>query len=184
MTLRLARSDDAAAIAAIYAPYVTNSALSFETDAPDADAMAARIEDGGDLYPWLVTEGADGGITGYAYACAFRARHAYRFTVETTIYVAERCHGRGVGRRLYEALLPILEAQGFTQAIAAITLPNPGSVRLHERFGFSQAGCYRDVGFKLGDWHSVSLWQRALARQTGLPDEPRPFAPFLAAYLS
>ena len=109
MTLRLARRDDADAIAAIYAPFVTNSSVSFETDAPDAAAMAARIADCGDLYPWLVAEGADCGIEGYAYACAFRARRAYRFAVETTVYIAEGCHGRGVGRRLYEALLPILE---------------------------------------------------------------------------
>ena len=184
MTLRLARRDDADAIAAIYAPFVTGSAVSFETEAPDAGEMAARIAEGGDLYPWLVAEGADGGIEGFAYACAFRARRAYRFAVETSVYVAESCHGRGVGRRLYEALLPILEGQGFTQAIAAITLPNPGSVRLHERLGFSQAGCYRDVGYKLGEWRSVSLWQRALAPQTERPEEPRPFAPSFGTYLS
>lgn len=175
MTLRLATADDAAAIASIYAPYVTASAVSFETEAPDEAEMRARIAAGGALYPWLVTGEGDR-LLGYAYATAFRARRAYRFTVETTVYLDQAAQGRGIGRALYAALIPLLEAQGFTQAIAAITLPNDSSVRLHEALGFAQAGVYRDVGFKLGEWRSVGLWQRPLARQTDSPAEPRPFA--------
>ena len=177
MRIRRATADDAAAIAAIYAPYVTASAVSFETEAPDEAEMRTRIAAGGALYPWLVACEAEG-VLGYAYATAFRARRAYRFTVETTVYLDRAAQGRGIGRALYEALIPLLEAQGFTQAIAAITLPNAPSVRLHEALGFSRAGIYRDVGYKLGEWRSVGLWQRPLAAMTGTPEEPRPFAPY------
>jgi len=174
--IRLATADDAAAIASIYAPYVTGSAVSFETEPPDEVEMRSRILAGGDLYPWLVADD-QGEILGYAYACAFRARKAYRFAVEATVYVAGGAQGRGIGRQLYAALIPMLEAQGFTQAIAAITLPNEASVRLHEAQGFAQAGVYREVGFKLGEWRSVGLWQRSLAPLSDRPEEPSPFSP-------
>jgi phosphinothricin acetyltransferase len=106
-------------------------------------------------------------------------REGYRFSVETTVYVAGGAHRRGIGGALYARLLPLLEAQGFTQAIAAITLPNEGSVRLHEANGFREAGVYRQVGWKLGEWRSVGLWQRQLASLSAMPDEPRPFSQFL-----
>lgn len=173
MRVRAARPGDAAAIAAVYAPYVSASAVSFETDAPDADALLARMEAGGGLYPWLVGEAEDGTLIGYAYAARFRERPAYRFAVETSVYLRSGAGGRGAGRRLYEPLLAILEAQGFTQAIAAITLPNEASVRLHERLGFAPAGAYRRVGWKLGAWHDVGLWQRPLAPAGSPPAEPR-----------
>jgi phosphinothricin acetyltransferase len=171
--IRAARPDDAAAIATIYAPYVTASPVSFETEAPDAGEIARRMAEGGRLYPWLVARGEDGSVLGYAYAAAFRTRPAYRFSVETTVYVAGDAQGRGVGGRLYEALLPILETQGYTQAIAAITLPNAASVALHERHGFRRVGAYEEVGFKQGGWHSVGLWQRALAPLVEAPEEPK-----------
>ena len=174
MRLRAATPDDAAAVAEIYAPYVTASAVSFETEAPDSDALRERIESAGDLYPWLVAQDADGRLLGYAYAAAFRTRPAYRFAVETTVYLRREACGRGLGARLYAPLLATLEAQGFTQAIAAITLPNEASVRLHERLGFERAGTYRRVGWKLGRWHDVGLWQRPLAQAGSPPAEPRP----------
>jgi phosphinothricin acetyltransferase len=180
VTIRLAGPDDAAAIAAIYAPYVTDRSVSFETEPPDAAEIRDRIQGCGPLYPWFVALGDDGAIAGYAYANAFRARRAYRFAVETTVYLGQGQQGRGLGSALYGRLLPLLEAQGFTQAIAAITLPNEASVRLHERLGFVQAGIYRDVGYKLGGWRSVGLWQRALAPLTETPAEPLPYAPLLA----
>ena len=176
MRIRAASADDAPAIAAIYAPYVTGSVVSFETGAPDAAEMARRMAEGEGHYPWLVSCDADGTLLGYAYACAFRSRPAYRFSVETTVYVAEGAHRRGIGSALYRALLPVLEAQGYAQAIAAITLPNPASVILHKRFGFRQAGVYEKVGFKLGEWRSVGLWQRALAQVAASPAEPRPLS--------
>ena len=180
MNIRLATAADAAAIAEIYAPYVTGSTVSFEAEPPDAAEMAARIASGGALYPWFVCEAEDGAIAGYASASDFRARHAYRFTVEISVYVGQGSHGRGIGRRLYETLLPLLDAQGFTQAIAAVTLPNEASVALHERLGFVRAGTYERVGFKLGQWLSVGLWQRPLAPLQDDPPEPRPYAELLS----
>ena len=176
MTIRLATADDAAAIASLYAPYVVETAVSFETEAPDVEEMRSRLCAGAGLYPWLVDCDEDGRMLGFASAGAFRARRAYRFSVETSVYVDPGAQGRGVGGGLYRRLLATLEAQGFTQAIAAITLPNDGSVKLHERQGFVRAGTYRDVGFKFGEWRSVGLWQRALAPLTPQPAEARPVA--------
>ena len=175
MKIRPAGLDDAGAIAAIYAPYVIGSAISFENEPPAAAEMCRRIAEGGGLYPWLAAEDASG-LVGYAYACAFRTRPAYRFAVETSVYVREGEGGRGIGAALYRPLLATLEAQGFTQAIAAITLPNDASVRLHERFGFARAGTYSQVGWKLGGWRDVGLWQRPLAAAATPPREPLPLA--------
>ena len=174
MRIRRATADDAAAIASIYAPYVIGTVVSFETEAPDEAEIGRRIVQGGDAYPWLVACGEDGAVIGYAYACAFRTRPAYRFTVETTVYLADGASGRGTGTLLLRALLPVLEAQGFAQAIAAITLPNEASVRLHESLGFRQAGTYEKVGFKFREWRSVGLWQRELAPLSTRPEEPKP----------
>jgi phosphinothricin acetyltransferase len=173
MRLRAATSQDAAAIREIYAPYVRESAVSFETEPPTVREMQERIEAGGDLYPWLVAEDEAGEIAGYAYATAFRPRPAYRYAVETSVYLSPRHQRRGLGAGLYRSLLATLETQGFAQAIAAITLPNAASVRLHEALGFVAAGRYSQVGYKLGGWHDVGLWQRALAPATKPPAEPR-----------
>jgi phosphinothricin acetyltransferase len=172
--VRAARAEDAAAIAAIYAPYVKASVISFETEAPDAAEMARRMAEGA-AYPWLVA--CDGeALLGYAYAAAFRTRPAYRFSVETIVYVADGAHRRGIGLQLYRTLLPVLEVQGYAQAIAAITLPNEASIRLHERLGFRQVGTYERVGFKFREWRSVGLWQRALCPLSTRPEEPKPFS--------
>jgi L-amino acid N-acyltransferase YncA len=176
MRVRAAREEDAAAIAEIYRPYVAESYVSFETEPPDAGEIGRRMAGGGDLYPWIAAEDDDGRVVGYAYASPFRPRAAYRFAVETTVYVREGAHGRGIGAALYAPLLATLERQGFTQAIGAISLPNAASVRLHERFGFRHAGTYVQVGWKLGRWHDVGLWQRALAPVSARPEEPRPYA--------
>lgn len=174
--LRAATPDDAAAVAAIYAPYVTDTPVSFETEPPSPAAMAARIEAGAGLHPFFVATDDDGAVLGYASASPFRPRPAYRYAVETSVYVAMNAQRRGAGRALYAALIDTLEAQGFVQAIAAITLPNAASVALHENFGFVPAGVYRQVGFKLGGWYDVGLWQRALAPARTPPAEPKRLA--------
>ena len=173
MRLRSAAPGDAAAIAAVYAPYVTASAISFENEPPDASAMAERIEAGGGLYPWILAEDESGCVAGYAYASAFRPRHAYRYAVETSVYLSGSRIGAGIGKRLYASLIATLEAQGFAQAIGAITLPNEASLRLHQSLGFVEAGVYRRVGYKLGAWHDVGLWQRSLAAPADPPQEPK-----------
>lgn len=177
--LRLARREDGAGIARLYAPFVEGSAVSLEDRPPDAEEMAARIAAGGALHPWLVAEEGEA-IIGYASASRFRPRLGYRFTVETSVYVAAERHGQRIGTALYEALFDTLVAQGFTQAIAAITLPNAASIAIHERFGFERCGVYGHVGWKLGRWWDVGLWQRPLARAETPPGEPRPFEAYFS----
>lgn len=176
--IRAARSEDAAAIAAIYAPYVIGGTVSFETDAPDARAMRGRMTASDGYYPWIVaTNGEEaGGVLGYAYATRFRDRPAYRYVVETSIYLAGDAQRQGAGRLLYEALVDTLRAQGFTQAIGVIALPNDGSIKLHEAVGFRRAGVYREVGFKHGRWIDVGWWQCELNDSAVPPVEPRPFS--------
>lgn len=163
--------EDAAAIAAIYAPYVRDTAITFEIDCPDAAEMRNRIIETTARFPWLVAEdGHD--LCGYAYATAFRARAAYRWVVEATVYVADGFHRRGIGRALYEPLLDRLDRQGFQAAIGAIALPNTGSVALHEAMGFVHKGTYHEVGFKLGRWHDVAIWQCDFGPRPEKPAEP------------
>jgi phosphinothricin acetyltransferase len=164
----------AAALASIYAPLVRDTAVSFETDVPDASEMARRIESTLPRHPWLVCE-QDGVARGYAYAGRHRARAAYRWSVEVSVYVAAPAHRSGVGTGLYAALLEILASQGFHRAYAGITLPNPASVALHEALGFAPVGVFHAVGFKGGVWHDVGWWERALVDDGAPPREPTPF---------
>lgn len=168
--IRLAAAGDAAAIAAIYRPYVADSWVSFEEQAPGAAEMARRL--GGPLHPWLVAE-EDGIVAGYASTSPMRARPAYRWSVETGVYVAEGMHGRGLGRALLEAHVALLERHGFVTAIAGIALPNDASVALHAKLGFTLSGTERGVGFKHGKWVDVARWQRDLAPRVRDPKEPR-----------
>lgn len=168
-TIRLARASDAATIAALYRPYVETSHFTFEEVAPDADEIAARM--GNPIHPWLVIE-EGGAVLGYASTSPMRNRAAYRWSVETGIYLSAGVQGRGVGRQLLRAHLDLLERQGFVTAVAGIALPNDASIRLHERLGFTLSGVERGVGFKLGKWVDVSRWQRDLAPRTSEPREP------------
>lgn len=177
--IRAARPDDAAAIAAIYAPYVLSGTVSFETEAPDAAQIVARMAASDGLYPWLVAtdgHGEDSAVVAYAYAARFRERPAYRYVVETSIYVAGTVQGQGVGRLLYDALIDTLRAQGFTQAIGVISLPNDWSISLHEANGFRRAGVYREIGYKQGRWIDVGFWQCELNDSAIPPVEPRRFS--------
>ena len=174
--IRLAAQDDAAAIAAIYAPYVVETPVSFEELAPDAAEIARRIAgDGRDLHPWLVAE-LDGAIVGYASSSPFRARPAYRWTAETGVYLDPRAQGRGIGRALMERMLELLTRQGFTAVVAGITVPNAPSVVLHEKLGFEPCATYRDTGFKLGEWRTVQVFARDLAPRLTPPRELRRFS--------
>ena len=172
-TIRLATEADAEAFAEIYAPVVRDTAISFEAVPPEAAAFRQRLRDILRLAPWIVRD--DGGrITGYAYATTFRARPAYRFSVETSVYVRDGERGRGVGRSLYEDLLARLTHQGFRRAIGGITLPNAASVALHESLGYTPVGVFRAVGFKFGKWHDVGFWERPLAPLVDAPPETLP----------
>ena len=129
------------------------------------------------LYPWLVaTEGQGGALLGYAYAAVFRDRPAYRYTIETTVYLPTGTQGRGNGRQLYDALIDTVRAQGFTHAIGVIALPNDHSIRLHESVGFKRTGVLREAGYKDGRWIDVGYWQGDLNDATIPPSEPKPFS--------
>ena len=170
--IRPATVDDAAAIAQIYAPYVTDTAISFEKETVSAAQIAERMQSFDGLYPWLVAAEAGDSVIGYAYGTQFRTRPAYRFAVETSIYLEPSAQGRGLGTQLYRTLLDALAAQGFTQAIAGITLPNDASVRVHDRVGFKLVGVYKDIGYKLGRWHDVGRYQCPLTVAGVPPMEP------------
>jgi L-amino acid N-acyltransferase YncA len=172
VTIRDAVPTDAEAVAAIYAPYVTDSVVTFEEVPPTADEMGRRMRECAATYAWLVAE-VDGRTAGYAYAHPLAARAAYRWSCEPSIYLDREQRGRGLGRALYSALLQRLTERGFRRAFTAITLPNPASERLHATMGFTLAGVWREVGWKAGAWHDVAHWQLSLGSADDPPLEPR-----------
>ncbi len=174
--IRLATSDDAAEILAIYAPYCGNdSAVSFEIEPPSIEAMKERLRKTLEQYPWLVYVFNDS-VLGYAYATPFRARAAYRWSVETTVYVNDTAHRNGIGKALYSSLFAILRLQGFVNAYACITLPNPASIGMHKSFGFTDVGVYHQAGYKGSAWHDVGWLELQLQPRPIVPAEPRPLS--------
>lgn len=172
--IRTAGPHDGEAVAEIYAPYVLETAISFEDVPPSPAEMRDRIVATLVTCPFLVLE-LDGKVVGYAYAGQHRARSAYRWSVDVTVYAASHIHRRGVGRALYIELLDQLTRQGFHTAFAGIALPNDKSIGLHEALGFEHLGTYREVGFKFGKWHDVGWLRRPL--NEGLPARD-PLPPF------
>lgn len=171
--IRLATPADGQALADIYRPAVIGCATSFETDAPDAVEMARRAARCMERTPWLVYE-RSGRVLGYAYGAIHRERAAYQWTAEVSAYVDPAAHRRGIARALYGSLFSALAWQGFRTAVAGITLPNEASVKLHEALGFTSVGVYHSIGHKLGAWHDVAWFERALARRD--PDPAPPLA--------
>ena len=170
-SIRLACDGDVDGVLAIYAPVVRDTATSFEYEPPTRADMLERMRAGEDRFPWLVHAPGDE-VRGYAYAGPHRVRDAYQWSVEVSVYVAGEHRRQGVGRALYDHLLALLTRQGFARAFAGITLPNAGSVALHESMGFVPVGIYERVGCKQGRWWDVGWWQRDLA-----PVDPRHAAP-------
>jgi phosphinothricin acetyltransferase len=169
--IRFADESDAAAIAEIYRPVVESTAISFETVPPDLSEMARRIIETTREHPWLVCE-IGGRVAGYAYATKHRVRSAYRWSVDTSVYVDASVRQRGVGRGLYGSLFGILSAQGYFNAYAGIALPNAASVGLHEAVGFRKIGVYQRVGYKFGEWRDVGWWQLDLRAHEASPADP------------
>lgn len=167
MRLRVAIEADAPALAAIYAPIVRTTASSFELEVPDAAEFARRVRACRRVAPWILLE-RDGVVCAYAYGTRYRARPAYDWIVETSIYVAAEARRAGVARRLYSALLGALALQGYRTAVGGIALPNAPSVALHEELGFVAAGVVPRAGWKLGAWHDVGFWTREL----GVAEDP------------
>jgi phosphinothricin acetyltransferase len=169
--LRDATAADAPACARIYRPYVLDTAISFELEPPTEAEVAARIEAAVATHAWLVLE-EDGEVVGYAYGGPFKARPAYRWSCEVSVYLDPKWHGTGGGRLLYSALLERLTERGYRMAAAGIAQPNEASNRLHASFGFEPVGTYRRVGWKNGAWHDVAWVQRFLGEPHVGPEPP------------
>jgi phosphinothricin acetyltransferase len=160
--IRLATPSDADAIAAIYNHYVLGTTVTFEEQALSPEQMAERIRAVlAAQLPWLVLE-RDGRIAGYAYASRWKARSAYRFTAESSVYVDPAALGQGLGRALYGDLLKRLKESGVHAVVGCLGLPNPASVALHEKCGFRKVAHFKEVGFKFGAWLDVGYWQLLL----------------------
>jgi phosphinothricin acetyltransferase len=171
-TLRLARADDGDALAAIYAPAITDAATSFELTPPTGAEMAERVAAQAPHAPWLVLVRA-GEVAGYAYASRHRERAAYQWSIDVSVYVGAGHHRTGAARALYTSLFALLTLQGFYTAHAGIALPNAASVGLHEAMGFRPIGVYPAVGFKHGAWRDVGWWRLPLRPCEGTPVPPR-----------
>jgi phosphinothricin acetyltransferase len=169
--IRTASPSDSGDIVRIYAPYVTNTAITFDEEVPTVAMMSGKIRDTLAKHPFLVAELGER-VVGYAYASEFRPRASFRWSVETTVYVSRDSQRQGVGRALYNVLLSTLTRQGFVTAYGVITLPGVASVALHESFGFARIAVFHAVGFKLGAWHDVGFWERRLNTATNRPTEP------------
>lgn len=172
-TIRLAFTDDAAAVASIYGPFCESTAVSFEYAPPSTDEIANRIRTITARLPWLVLDD-NRVVAGYAYASSHRERAAYGWSVDTAVYVSPIHRRSGVGRALYTTLFQLLRLQGYFKAYAGITLPNSASTGLHEAAGFRLVGVYQGVGYKHGVWHDVAWHQIALQSERLNPDPPLP----------
>ncbi len=171
--IRLATEADAPAIAAVYALYVLSTVISFELTPPTADEISQRMRRITARFPWLVCENPQGDVIGYAYASVHNERAAYQWSVDTAIYTDSRVHRSGVGRGLYTSLFALLRLQGFYNAYAGVTPPNPGSIGLHLALGFEPIGVYRKIGYKFGGWHDVNWYSLLLQPLSDAPTPPR-----------
>ena len=172
-TFRLAVPDDSDKLLAIYSHYIADSSISFEITMPSPEQYRSRVANICSFYPYIVCEEA-GDILGYAYASRFHEREGYDYCVSVSVYLRQGMFWSGLGTMLYERLFRLLPKQNFQIAYAGITQPNPASNRIHERFGFTKVGLYRNGGYKLGKWHDV-LWMEKI-----LGDFPVPPAPLVA----
>jgi L-amino acid N-acyltransferase YncA len=165
--LRRARLDDALRCRQIYEPYVVGTVVSFEEEPPTVAEMEGRIAASLDTHEWLVLDGPQG-VVGFAYGTPHRSRAAYRWACDVSVYLEPGHRRAGLGRTLYDALLPRLHDRGYRTVLAGIALPNPASEGLHRGLGFEPVGVYRRIGWKFGAWHDV-LWMQ---RHLGPADDP------------
>ncbi len=168
--IRPATLNDAEAIRAIYSRYISTP-ITFEIEVPSLDEMRSRISEYSRSYPWIVME-KNNEIIAYAYATHFKTRAAYRWSVESSVYVDEKHVGKGHGKTLYAELIRLLKNNGVLNIIGGITLPNSASTGLHESMGFKFVGKFPEVGFKNGSWWDVGYWQLTLPKPE-TPEEVR-----------
>lgn len=172
--IRPVTAADAAELVSIYAPYVLETAVTYEYTVPDLEEFRGRIENITKNYPYLAAV-EDGVILGYAYASAFHPRAAFRWSAEATVYLRKEAHGRGIGRMLYEKLEEILKKQNVQTVIALIADPNPESVAFHEKLGYRVAGRLTNCAYKLGQWRGMYYMEKFLGTHAG---EPKAFLPY------
>ena len=176
MSVRIRFADparDAAGILAVYAPYIRETAVTFETEVPALAAFERRVAEIGADFPYLVLE-VDGELAGYAYAHRQAERAAYAWNAELSIYLAGKWRGRGLGAPLYRLLERLLAMQGYVNLYGVITASNAGSIRLHEKLGYRQTGLHEKTGWKFGQWHDVAWLHKRVG--TGEPGPIRPLA--------
>jgi L-amino acid N-acyltransferase YncA len=177
--IRPATADDAESIAEIYNHYIRETIITFEEEPVSPEQIRQRLAQIARLgLPWIVAEPdrplAGGSLLGYAYAGVFRERASYRHTVETAVYLSPGAQGQGIGTALYRQLLSLLQSQKLHRAIAGISLPNPASIRLHERVGFQYVGKFSQVGRKFNRWIDVGFWEIDLSPDSSIPERPDP----------
>lgn len=164
MEIRLAKPSDARSLLDIYAPYVENTAITFEYEVPTIEDFAIRIEKTLGKYPYLVAE-EDGVVLGYAYASTYYARAAYDQAVELSVYVSQDARGKGVGSKLYDALEDLLDQMGYVHFLACISLPNEASLALHRKRGYQQVAHFPKIGYKFNRWHDIVWLQKSLDKE-------------------
>lgn len=169
MQIRLMTKDDAEPIAAVLNDAIKNSIAHFGTTPTSAQEVLADWHGAGELFPWLVACDDDGSFLGFAKGSPWRTRQAYRWTVETGIYLVKSAHGKGISKALYRTLFALLEAQGYRILMAGVSLPNPPSEGLHESMGMSIAGDFSPAGYKFGQWISVRRYQMMLGDPESAP---------------
>jgi L-amino acid N-acyltransferase YncA len=170
MIIRAAKEEDAAHLLDIYTPYVQNTAITFEYEVPSVEEFRNRMVHTMEKYPYLLLQRGEE-ILGYAYASAFKGRSAYDWAVETSIYVKEGAHGKGIGKKLYAALEEILAAQHIINVNACIAYPNPESISFHEKYGYKTVAHFTKCGYKLGKWYDMIWMEKMLGHH---PEKPLP----------
>lgn len=177
ITIRSVTVSDAEALLNIYAPYVTETAITFEYEVPSIAEFQSRITRTLEKYPYLAAVQKDGRIVGYAYASAFKGRPAYDWSVETSIYVAKDCRGQQIGTMLYDALERILKAQNVVNACACICASYDASILFHQNRGYELVATFHKSGYKDGKWHDM-VWMEKFLAPHEVP--PKDFIPYQA----
>lgn len=173
MQVEIAKASHSDGIIKIYAPFITDGVASFEQEIPTRPEMIKRIEQVNAQHAWLVLV-HESEVLGYAYGGVHRARAAYQYTTETSIYMSDACIGKGMAKPFYAFLLETLQEQGYATALAGVTLPNPASENFHRSLGFTPIGVYKRVGYKFGDWHDTGWYQKELLTSGESPKERIP----------
>ena len=170
--IRLATEADSGSILEIYAPFITDTVITFEYEVPTVTEFGKRITNIQKKYPWLICE-VNGSVVGYAYASKFSERAAYDWSVDFSIYIKHLYHGKKIGKALYFALFELLKLQGYYNAYAGVTLPNIKSESIHQSFGFKPVGVYQNVGYKFGNWHDVKWFELKIQDYSKSPITPK-----------